>query len=110
MGDASNEIEFIRTWQQYDDVTNYLNQQLELWNTQLDNEADQESTVRQLGKLIQQYRIRINSLTAYEETVNQLLSTLDNLQTRRSSIEQRVSELETELEELQNQNDNDSFG
>lgn len=107
LGDTSNEIEFIRTWQQYDDVTNYLNQQSELWNAQLNNDASQEVRIRQLEQLIQEYRIRINSLNAYEENVNQLLNTLNNLRNQRSSIEERVNELETELEGLQIQDNND---
>ncbi|MEO0684309.1 MAG: hypothetical protein AAFY76_04460, partial [Cyanobacteria bacterium J06649_11] len=83
------------------------NQQSELWNAQLNNDASQEVRIRQLEQLIQEYRIRINSLNAYEENVNQLLNTLNNLRNQRSSIEERVNELETELEGLQIQDNND---
>ncbi|WP_346293995.1 hypothetical protein [Sphaerothrix gracilis] len=102
---ASENIEFIRTWKQYDDITCYLNRQSDLWQLQIDPGLSKEQRIKKLKFLVEQYKVRINSLDSYKEVVEQLLSSVEKIDEEKNTIKQSINKFEEELYQLKNQDD-----
>lgn len=106
LGNAADGVDFIRTWREYDDITNYLRRQQPVWqaqskNVQMAQTPDEEAP--RLLDLIQQYKVAQNSLKSYEEFVSHLSGEMERISQEKALLAQRIDELEKRLEEVEKQ-------
>lgn len=104
LGTAADNIDFIRAWREYDDVTNYLRRQQPVWQAQsrnVDMAQTPDEEAPRLLDLIQQYKVAQNSLRSYEEFVTHLNSEMERIVKEKESLDQKIDELEKRLEEVE---------
>jgi hypothetical protein len=104
LGNVAEDVEFIRAWREYDDVTNYLRRQKQIWSGSSDalNQASTDvQREESLEGLIQQYTIVLNSLTSYQELIL-MRSAEVNIEQERTKIEKQLESLKDQLKTLKN--------
>jgi hypothetical protein len=108
LGGNESHITFVRTWKEYDDITDYLQRQQSIWRMSSQNSNNQLSRnakIRQMKTQVQQYNIAINSLDAYKEFMDRIYSELTKLNYEREQLMLKREELQTEIEQLEKDSD-----
>ena len=104
LGDYSARIQFVNTWREYDEVTNFLRKQSLKWQDPVERLALAKGTEEKLSwlsELSQQYAIAINSLAAYGTFIEGLSAQKRHLEQERLTLESALNELNAQIEELQ---------
>lgn len=108
LGTAANGIRFIRAWQEYDDVTRFLERQQQTWreyDEKLRQVEKEDQKIQQIDELIQQYQIAKNSLMSYQEFIKRLDSDKEKIERESHEITQKINGLQTQLIELKQKED-----
>ena len=106
LGHAADDIDFIRVWREYDDITNFLRRRQPYWQnnnepsalSQQQNQVDEG--VKHLSGLIRQYRLTLHSLESYEEFVSYLDDELQKISIEKERLEAQIEALQKELNAL----------
>jgi hypothetical protein len=104
LGEAENGISFIRTWEEYDEITEYLrNQQTNFtpYNELVQKAASYDSAITNLNNLAQQYSIAINSLDSYNSFIQQLSNDAQRLEKEKSRLTTELTLVQTKVKELE---------
>jgi CRISPR/Cas system CSM-associated protein Csm2 small subunit len=118
LGNAANDIQFIRTWIQYDDVTQFLERQQQTWRDnkvslnqveqedkeieQEDKEIEQEDkNIQQIRALIEHKEITNNQLNSYYEFISRLEGKKEKIEKESKNITDEINDLKTQLAELE---------
>jgi len=120
LGNSASRITFVRTWKEYDDITDYLQRQQSIWRMSKLNSHQQTShkvKIQQIKTQVQQYNVAINSLASYRDFTEHLIKELEKLNHESEQLVLKRAELQRELEQLEkdaepifdvgNSNDND---
>jgi len=108
LGTAANGIQFIRAWQEYDDVTRFLERQQQTWreyDEKLKQVEEEDQKIQQIRELIRQYQIAKNSLMSYQEFIKRLDSDKEKIGRESHEITQKINSLQTQLTELKKKED-----
>ncbi len=108
LGMAVEHINFVRTWREYDDVTDYLRHQEDVWR-QKEQYTEPEKVTKeellQLRALERQYEIAIHSLESYDEFIErlsddraQLAQQLEVLNQEKAEVEEVIQKAEAEIQ------------
>jgi hypothetical protein len=108
LGELATEIQFVNTWREYDEVTNYLYHQQGKWLIPAERVKQAEGIEEAIGYLSQvsqRYEVAINSLSAFDDFISNLSAQKDALEKERASLQgeldktaKQISTLQTELE------------
>jgi hypothetical protein len=114
LAEASGGITFVRTWQEYDDIKDYLQRQQLEWGLQREQyeQAEKaqklEDTALHIQALIQQYTLALNSLEAYENLITRFSKEAEKATQERmglskqlETLRKRFEEVDTELQKTQ---------
>lgn len=104
LGIAANNIQFIRAWQEYDDVTKFLEYQQQAWKESSDllNRVEQESQkIQRIRETIAQYESAKNSLIAYKELIDRFDRNKEKIEQETQEITQTISNFKEQLSELE---------
>lgn len=109
LGEAVSNVSFIRTWEEYDEITDYLRSQQSNFvphEELIQKAASYDAAIQQLNNLAQQYSIAINSLDSYNNFIRQMSSEAQRLEEEKarltadlSTVQEKVKELEKEKKE-----------
>ena len=108
LGTATNGIQFIRAWREYDDVTKFLKRQQQAWreyDEELSRVEMEDQKIQLIHELIQQYQITKNSLMSYQEFIERLDSDKEKIERESHEIAQKINGLQTQLTELKKKED-----
>lgn len=108
LGTSANDVQFIRAWQEYDDVTRFLERQQQTWrerNEGLSQIEQEDQKIQQIREFIQQYQIAKNSLISYQEFIKRLDHDKEKIERELQEITQKVTNLQTQLAELEQKED-----
>lgn len=106
LGEVSSQINFIRVWQEYDDVTNYLRRQQTQWGSRrekMEKTQDSDDKSRQLSSLIQDYENTLKNVESYKTLVSQLSNRIDGLSKNMEELMIEKESLETQLKKLEDE-------
>ncbi|NMC35184.1 MAG: hypothetical protein GYA36_22415 [Veillonellaceae bacterium] len=104
LGNETNQIAFVHTWQEYDDVTDYLRRQEYEWGEKRAKyeESKQESradeTKQHLANLIQQYTLAYNSLDSFGMFISTISQEMDKVAMQKEILSKEINELTTQLQ------------
>lgn len=104
LGDVADEIQFIRAWREYDDVTSYLTRQKPVWQAQAaryKKAATLQEAASRLRMLIRQQRTAYNSLESYSEYIEYLGREMRRATEEQNLLAREISELEKELKSVE---------
>ena len=115
LGGVADQITFVRTWQEYDDVTSYLRRQEAAWRSQEllyeeSQTAELEEQKQHLHRLIEQYSLAYHSLASYETFIATVSKEYDRLREQKEHIRQRIDELREQLDSIEGQIKENSSG
>jgi len=108
LGSAASNIQFIRAWREYDDVTRFLERQQHTWREQaksLSQVQKDDQKIQQIRDLIQQYQVAQNSLTSYQELIERLDHDKEKIKKEAQEIYRKINRLQTQLAELEKKED-----
>ncbi len=108
LGSAASNIQFIRAWQEYDDVTRFLESQQQTWRKygeSLSQVKQDHQKIQQIRELIQQYQVANNSLTSYQEFIKRLDRDRERIERESHEITQQINSLQMQLTELEKKED-----
>lgn len=105
--ESANTISFVRAWDEYDDVTDYLKRQKILW--QHKQQKIQNATASQnllteyenIKSLVQQYRITSHTLAHSQNFLNKLQQWQQNIIEQKTLVEQEINKQEERLKEIE---------
>lgn len=103
LGNAASQIQFVGTWQEYDDVTDYLRRQQATWHVReqrIEKLKSSNKEALRLENLLHQYTQALNSLDAYLGFLSRFQSEMDRVTNERAELAQKVSELNQQLKNL----------
>jgi hypothetical protein len=103
LGATADNIDFIRAWREYDDVTDYLTRQQSVWRTQsqrFPQPTTNREAIRLLEERIKQYTIALNSLDAYKEVVSRFSRDMSRVEQEKKTLAGELSGLQKQLENL----------
>jgi hypothetical protein len=103
LGDTAGKIQFIRAWQEYDDVTDYLTRQQLKWKMQaqrVEKPKTQDEAIQQLEDKIQQYKNAVNSLSSYQAIISRLSGEVDRVVQEKIKLNKRASALQEQLDAM----------
>lgn len=103
---SANRIKFIRTWEEYDDVTDYLERQEAVWKSERKTEkaaASIDDKLKQIDKQIQSRKIVANQLDSYKDIIEQLTREAARAEEERSRLLSDVKALQEKKAELRKQ-------
>jgi len=106
LGLAAKDIDFIRIWREYDDITHYLRRQQPLWknNVSVSVKPQQsyqvDEAIKQLSSLIQQYKITLHSLESYEDFISYLQEELQKISHEKSRLSEQIEKFQKEVDSL----------
>ena len=94
LGDFSGGIQFVNTWREYDEITNFLKNRQSKWQTpseRFEQAVGVEEKLSWLTEVSQQYEVAINNLASYDDFIS-------NLSTHKARLESEKALLSIELE------------
>jgi hypothetical protein len=103
LGQHSQNIQFVRTWREYSDVTNYLRRQQPIWRADRGGVSVALDIPRRIAAVrsqIQHMQISLHSLDSYEALVERLNIEHERMVKERESIKGQMAAAEAELLEL----------
>jgi hypothetical protein len=106
LGSYSSQVQFVNTWREYDEVTNFLKtqqQKLQIPIGRVAQSAGMEERLSWLTELSQQYEITINSLSSYDEFISSLSTQKSSLEKEKSTLAGELGKLKEEIGALQNE-------
>jgi hypothetical protein len=106
LGAYSNQIQFVNTWREYDEVTNFLRNQQQKWQVPIQRVAQSaglEEKLSWLTEVSQQYEIAINSLSSYDEFISGLSTQKPSLEKERTTLSAELGKLKEEIGIVQNE-------
>jgi len=104
LGNSANDIQFIRAWVEYDDVTRFLERQQQSWSNNQDsvNQGEQEDKeIEQIRALIEHYEITNNSLNSYHEFILHLERNRKKIEKESQDLTNQIDNLKRQLAELE---------
>ncbi len=111
LGNSANDIQFIHTWIEYDDVTRFLERQQQTWKNnkdsltqveQKDKEIEQEDKeIEQIRALIEHYEITNNSLDFYHDFILRLERNRERIEKELRDMADQIDNLNTQLAKLE---------
>ena len=104
LGRAQGQIKFIRTWEEYDDVTDYLQRQQAVWDSKRGGERTNLSIDQRLEQLKEQIQARkaaANQLLSYADIINRLAKEAERAEAKRQEVLGDVERLEEEKQQLE---------
>jgi predicted nuclease with TOPRIM domain len=104
LGEVAEDIQFIRAWQEYDDVTDYLRRQEPIWREKsetIQESPNKKEKIQQIGELIQQYHIVANSLDSYRSVVSQLSEYQTRINDEKEKLIEKISALEAQVKSME---------
>lgn len=104
LGQTANQIDFIRTWQEYDDVTDYLRRQQATWRShaiQVPETTIAKRDTQHLQNMIQQYSIALNSLDSYHDLLAHFSNEMERVTEEREKLKAEIAALQAELDKVQ---------
>jgi len=104
LSDEAENIIFVHTWQEYDDVTNYLKQQESKWQVSREQYESSDDKKQSLQNLIQQYKLTYQSLDSYERHIRTISQNIEQIPKRKELLEKEIQEFEQELEKMETKN------
>ena len=108
LGNAASNIQFIRAWREYDDVTRFLERQQHTWrdhNENLSQVDKDDQKIQQIRELIQQYQVAQNSLISYQELIERFDRDREKIEREAQETAQKINSLQTQLAELEKKED-----
>lgn len=99
LGDPANNISFIRSWVEYDDVTNFILRQQRLWNGEIpqinenDNLDNHRIALQRTKDMLTNCRNSLHSLEAYEEFIDTLENERNRIDEQKENLNARITEL-----------------
>lgn len=106
LGDYGENIVFIRAWDEYSDVTQYLASQQEIWDEQsiqIAQASRQSSRKRRLRKLIGEKQKTLNSIRSYIQFIEQIQRDLETAKGSEELLRQKIQELQDDLSQMEEQ-------
>lgn len=110
LGHYADQIQFVNTWREYNDVTAFLKRQQQQWQQQQQqwqqSPAPQEQpensaeTIERLNHLAIQYRTAINTLSSYQELIADLNQQQASITQEIANLSAELATLETEIQKL----------
>lgn len=104
LGNTATQVDFIRAWREYDDVTDYLQKQSQIWQSQsekIEQAKPTDETIGRLRNLVQQYTVALHSLEAYADVINRFSSEASRIQQEKAKILQEFTGLKEQLDTLE---------
>lgn len=101
--ESAANISFIRTWEEYDEITDYLRSQQEHFvphEELIQKAASYDAAIQQLNNLAQQYEIAINSLDSYNSFIRQLNNDAQRLEGEKARLANLLTSVQEKLKEL----------
>ena len=106
LGDTADQVDYIRAWREYDDITNYLRRQQPVWEAQsrqVQQAQSPEEAAPRLRDLIQEYTTALNSLNSYNEFIYHLNDEMQRLTQERDRLTEELEALQAQLNEIEEQ-------
>ena len=100
LGDCSSDVQFVRSWREFSDVTDYLSRQHVIWKNESDQLASTTSTdgiTKRLKASLQQLSISLHSLEKYEINLQKAESELERVREEKASISAKIEKLKSKL-------------
>ncbi|EOG9063770.1 hypothetical protein KW450_21380 [Vibrio fluvialis] len=104
LGDFANNIKFVRSWSQYNEVKEFLSSREKGWETHVDTNIPDDSELRRLKQKFSQER---NKAIAYKQYAEKILSEIEAIDTYAQALELRVFEIEEALAQREYEEQND---
>lgn len=106
LGEVEGQITYIHTWQEYDDITNYLKKQSIEWKKGQDkyekislaNKVSEE--IKILDKLDKELSIAFNSLESYEMFINSQYKKMGYMKKQKRILDKQIKEVRNKKEKL----------
>jgi len=110
LGHHISHIRFIRTWQEYDDITDYIERQQKVWYSReqriIEYEREDERILEQRN-LLHKYKMVLNTMDSYEEFIVMLQNKLKQINQKKQEIYSKISKLENEIKEVEENQNNE---
>ncbi len=103
IGATAEKIQFVRTWREYSDVTDFLRRQQPVWDAREDAVKRARNLAQRIeakGAHVQQLQIALHSLDSYEALVEKFNAEQERIIKERESIAAQLQQAEGDLEEL----------
>lgn len=107
LGATANQIDFVHTWQEYDDVTNYLSRQHATWRNReerIEKFKGPNKEKLKVENLLAQYNQALNSLDAYLGFLESFRKEIEHATQEREDLAQKIAGLSTKLKEIEAKN------
>lgn len=104
LGHYADDIVFVRTWDEYSDVTQYLESQQEIWderNARIAQTARQSVRRRQLKTLLKERTRTLRSLQSYIQFIGQIQRDLTVAQGSEATLRQEIQQLQQDLQQME---------
>lgn len=104
LGSYAEKIVFIRAWDEYSDVTQYLADQQEIWDEQslrIAQASRQSLRKRQLRKLIKEKQRTLNSIRSYIQFIEQIQRDLEKAKGSEEDLRQEIQKLQDDLSQIE---------
>jgi DNA repair exonuclease SbcCD ATPase subunit len=105
--DVAEKVEFVRTWQEYDDVTDYLTRQQSKWRENANRLETPKTPIEAIGQLegrVQQYMVALNSLDAYQTFASRFSRETSRISLEQQKLKKDILTLQAKLEALKKEN------
>ncbi len=96
LGDEINLITFVHTWQEYDDVTDYLRRQEYEWRENRDRYEESkharkaDEARKHLASLVQQYTLAYNSLDSYSTFISTISQEMEKVAIQKDTLSKEI--------------------
>jgi hypothetical protein len=104
LGTTAAEIQFVRTWQEYSDVTDFLRRQQPVWARQKMMTAGIRDTALKIHAktgLVKNLQVALHSLESYETLANRLSAESERIASEKKLIASELEKAQAELKELE---------
>lgn len=104
LGEYAESIVFIRAWDEYSDVTQYLESQQEIWDEQslqIAQTSRQSLRKRQLQKLLGEKQKTLNSIRSYGQLIEQIQRDLEAVKGSEENLQQEIQKLQDDLSQME---------
>lgn len=103
LGEVAGNIQFVRAWREYQDVTNFLRQREPVWQaqtTRVQATNSPEETASRLENLISQLKIALHSLESYQNYIEYLNAEMQQVADEKDRLSQEIGSLESQLAQV----------
>lgn len=110
LGPAAASVQFVRTWREYDAITDFLRRQEPIWlagKKAVSSAASSKERVAAANDLVDEIKASLHALESYEGLAVKHSSELDKIGEERSSLTEQLAAAELELAEAKLQKSDD---